>query len=255
MVDLTKVINEHTFVISDLHLGHFRVLAFESIRVEYLADYNSDVIEECQELLDLLATVPIDEQRDHQRITELCKYLIDFHDDMIIEKWNDTIDDTDTVLCLGDLAFRDIEKYTSKLNGNKILLRGNHDLKSSRHYIDCGWKSVIESVMINLDGRLFEMIPKVDMYWNGFFTEILGKRILFSHYPIQNSNQWDVKKYGHITDMLEDVYNSFNGDTCIHGHTHTKLSDGIMCMNVSIEHCTSLSPMTIKEVLEKYENN
>lgn len=250
MVDLAKVINENTFVISDSHFGHHKVQFFEPIRVEYLADYNTDVATECHELLGLLETVPSDEHRDHERINELGKYLITFHDEMLYEKWNETVGENDNVLCLGDFAFRDIEEHTQKLNGNKILLRGNHDLKSARHYIECGWKSVIESVQVILNKRMFEMQPRTDRYWNGLFTEINGYKILFSHYPIYNNNEWDVKKYGQITDMLEDVFNGYDGEINIAGHTHTKLSDFEHGINVSIEHCTGLRPMRIGELLE-----
>lgn len=250
MVDLAKVINEKTFVISDTHLGHHKVLFFEPIRVEYLADYNTDVIAECQELLHLLATIPEDEHRKHPKINELGKFLIPFHDDMLIEKWNAVVGPNDNILCLGDFAFRGIEEHTQRLNGNKILLRGNHDLKSARTYVEAGWKTVIESTQMNLNGRLFEMIPKTDKYWNGFLTHINGWRILFSHYPIFNSNEWDLKKYGNITDMLEDVFESYGGEINIAGHTHTKLSDFDHGINVSIEHCTSLTPMRIGDVLK-----
>ena len=250
MVDLAKVINENTFVISDTHFGHAKVLQFEPIRVEYLSDYNSDVSSECNELLELLEIIPVDEHRTHDRINHLCKYLIEFHDSMLIEKWNNVVGANDTVLCLGDFAFKGIEEYTQALNGNKILLRGNHDLKSARTYIQAGWKSVIESVQLNLNGRLFEMSPKTDIYWNGFLTRINGWRILFSHYPIYNNNEWDLKKYGNITDMLEDVFESYGGEINFAGHTHSKLSNFENGINVSIEHCTSLTPMKIGDVLE-----
>lgn len=251
MVDLAKVIDENTFLISDTHFGHFRVLIFEPIRLEYLADYNTDVTTECQELLSLLETTPPDEHRDNPRINELAKFLIDFHDIMLTEKWNSVVGPNDTVLHLGDFAFRGITEYTSGLNGNKILLRGNHDLKNGRTYIDDGWKDIIESVKMVVGGKVFEMIPNIDKYWNGFLTEICGKKILFSHYPIQNNCEWDVKKYGPITNMLEEVYNGYGAEVNIHGHTHTKLSDGKMCINVSLEHCTSLTPMRIKDVLTR----
>jgi len=252
MIDLTQVINTNTFVISDTHFGHARVLMFEPIRVEYLADYNSDVVAECNEFLTLLETVPEEEQRNHTKLFELATFLIPFHDEMIVEKWNSVVTPEDTVLHLGDFAFKGIEECTKKLNGNKILLRGNHDLKSDKTYTNVGWKTVIESVQMNLNGKLFEMIPKSDIYWNGFLTVIDDIRILFSHYPIYNNNEWDVKKYGNITDMLEDVFESYGCTIGIHGHTHSKMSCFENNINVSIEHCTSLTPMRIGDVLEMY---
>jgi calcineurin-like phosphoesterase family protein len=251
MVDLSKVINENTFVISDSHFGHFRVLFFEPIRVEYLADYNTDVVVECNELLDLLKTIPEDEHRDHPRINELGKFLIPFHDKMLYEKWNTVVGPNDTVLHLGDFAFRGIEEHTQKLNGNKILLRGNHDLKNGRTYTEAGWKDVIESVKIVVGTSTFEKTPRIDRYWNGLFMGIGEDTVLFSHYPIYNNCEWDVKKYGPITDMLTEIYEDIGGTLNIHGHTHTKLSDGDCCINVSIEHCTALTPMRIGDVIKQ----
>jgi len=251
MVNLAEVINEDTHIISDTHYGHFRVLFFESVRVEYLSDYNTEVIAECQELLELLRTIPEDDQRSHPRINELGKFLIPFHDEMLVEKWNAVVKPNDTVLHLGDFAFRGIEEWTQKLNGNKILLRGNHDLKSARTYLEAGWKDVIESVKIVVGDSVFEKTPRTDRYWNGLFTAINGRTVLFSHYPIFNHNEWNMKKYGNITDMLQTVYEDIGGEFNIAGHTHTKLSDFENAINVSIEHCTNLSPMRIGDLIEQ----
>lgn len=253
MVNLAYVIDENTKIISDTHFGHFRVLFFEPIRVEYLADYNTDVVAECQELLSLLSTVPEDEKRDHKRINELGKFLIPFHDEMLVEKWNDTVDDNDTILHLGDFAFRGIEEHSKKLKGNKILLRGNHDLKSTKTYLEAGWKDVIESVKLVLNENTFEKTPRMDKYWNGLFMGINDYTVLFSHYPVFNNNEWDVKKYGPITDMLQEIYEDLDADLNIHGHTHTKNSIYENSINVSIEHCTGLKPMKIKDVISLYE--
>jgi len=98
---------------------------------------------------------------------------------------------------------------------------------------------------------MFELTPRPDRYWNGYLTGINGWRILFSHYPIHNNNEWDVKKYGPITDMLTEIFEDIGGTLNIHGHTHTKLSDGDCCINVSTEHCTALTPMRISDVLKR----
>ena len=249
MINLSTVINEETFIISDTHLGHHRVLQYEPVRLEYLADYDTTVIEQCNELLSLLETISPDEQRGNEEINNLCKELIPYHDQMLIEKWNAVVNPNDTIFHLGDFAFRNIEEYTKKLNGKKILLRGNHDMGSARHYTESGWKEVIEAVKMNVNNNMFEMVPHIDKYWNGYLTEINGWAILFSHYPIYNSNEWDLKKYGQITTMLESVYEGYGAQINIHGHCHSKNSVFENAINVSVEHCTSLSPMLIGDLL------
>jgi calcineurin-like phosphoesterase family protein len=255
MVNLAAVINGDTYTISDTHMGHHKVLAFEPIRLEYLSDYNTDVVSECQEVLNLLETVPQEEHRKHSKINQICKYLIDFHDDMIVEKWNSVVGEDDTVIHLGDFAFRGIEEHTKRLNGNKILLRGNHDHKSARTYIEAGWKDVIESVKIIIGDNVFEKTPRTDKYWNGLFKTFDDKTVLLSHYPIYNHNVWDMKKYGPITDMLAEIYENIDGDINIAGHTHSQPFDYENGISVSIENCTGLRPMKIKDVLMKYKDS
>lgn len=257
MINLAKIINENTFIVSDTHFGHAKVLSFEPVRVEYLADYNAEVVVEAEELLGLLQSVPSDDHRQHDRIQELCKYLIPFHDDMLIEKWNMVIGPDDNVLHMGDFAFRGVAEATARLNGNKILLRGNHDLKSARTYIEAGFKDVIESVKLVVGNNTYEKTPRTDRYWNAIVIGLeQGEdmiNIMFSHYPPFNNNEWDVKKYGPITDMLEEVYQDMGCDVAIAGHTHTKTSVFKDAINVSIEHCTSLTPMRLSEVLERLQ--
>lgn len=250
MINLPSVINDKTFLISDTHFGHQNILQYEPVRVEYLSDYNSEVIEQCQELLELFDTVPKEDRRNHPRIIALCKELIPYHDEMLTEKWNSAVGEHDTVFHLGDFGFKDIDQYTNRLNGKKIILRGNHDMKNGRTYTDGGWKEMIESVKLNLNGTMFEMVPNTDRYWNAYLTEINGWKIMFSHYPIFNSNEWDLKKYGNITRMLEKLYADYGAEINIHGHVHSLDSEFKQAINVSVERCTSLTPMRIGELLE-----
>ena len=46
----------------------------------------------------------------------------------IVNNWNDTVSPQDTVYFLGDFAFgKEGNKWLSLLNGNIIIIRGNHD--------------------------------------------------------------------------------------------------------------------------------
>jgi calcineurin-like phosphoesterase family protein len=250
MVNLSKTINENTFIISDTHLSHYRVLQFEPIRVNFLSDYNNRVSAECKELLKLYETISTEDRRNSDAVNTLCKHLILFHDQMIYEKWNSVVTENDTVLHLGDFTFSGIIENTRELNGKKILLRGNHDLKSKYTYIDAGWADVIESFVIVIGGEMFEMLLSPDKYWNGLITDINGQKILFSHYPIKNSIIWDIKKYGPITDLLEKIYETVGCQVNIHGHTHSKKSVYDKSINVSMETILGMQPIRIGELLE-----
>jgi len=256
MVDLTQLINTNTWIISDSHFGHANVLLFEKIRLEYLADYNTDVVAEVHELLTLINNLTFDELRKDDRTTTLKKFLISYHDEMLIEKWNMQVGVDDTIIHLGDFAFNNIELFTSRLNGNKILLRGNHDLKNKQTYLKAGFKEVIDEIRVLINHNTFIKTPNIDKFWNGIFTDISLENnnfsILFSHYPIYNNNAWDVKKYGKITETLEEIFNDVNGNLNIHGHIHNNTSIYKNSINVSTEVCTNLAPQTLEYHINQY---
>ena len=59
----------------------------------------------------------------------------------MIECWNSVVKEDDIVYFLGDFGFGDKEMLTnvcSQLNGRKIMLRGNHDLKRGKQ----SWKDI-----------------------------------------------------------------------------------------------------------------
>ena len=61
-------------------------------------------------------------------------------DESIIKQWNESISEDDIVLHLGDVSFHGKNKTEAifkRLNGHKILVPGNHDIKNiknNRHY-------------------------------------------------------------------------------------------------------------------------
>ena len=86
-----------TFFISDLHLGHAKILEFSR------------------------------EQRQGSNIDE--------HDEWIINSWNSVITKRDLVWVLGDVVMRQEHLWkVARLNGRKKLILGNHDLLSSNVY-------------------------------------------------------------------------------------------------------------------------
>ena len=63
-------------------------------------------------------------------------------EDIVIGNWNKTISNNDTVIHVGDFSFGGIDnvkKYLNKLNGNKILVRGNHDGYTNLAYMKAGF--------------------------------------------------------------------------------------------------------------------
>lgn len=86
-----------TFFISDLHLGHKKILEFSPTRGGS---------------------------------------TIDEHDQWIIDSWNSVVGKNDMVWVLGDVAFSaKALELISKLRGQKKLVRGNHDQQSTESYL------------------------------------------------------------------------------------------------------------------------
>ena len=65
-------------------------------------------------------------------------------EEYLIKNWNDIVKPEDTVYVLGDFGMSDSKKETERLcrmlNGNKILVMGNHDTQEPEWYRQCGFK-------------------------------------------------------------------------------------------------------------------
>jgi calcineurin-like phosphoesterase family protein len=113
----------------------------------------------------------------HKNIIKYCDRPFSSTEEMqeaIVAKWNETVKDTDTVFHLGDFSFLDKEKtrwILSRLNGNIVLVRGNHD--ASKH--------------VELFGDVYDMV-ELHVEDNG--TQQI---IILCHYPLA---VWASSHYG-----------------------------------------------------------
>ena len=75
---------------------------------------------------------------------------VEHMDREIVRRWNERVKPEDTVIHLGDFGFLKGEKnfgyYRSQLNGNLVLLEGNHDNNNSMN-------SIIQCIVINYGGE------------------------------------------------------------------------------------------------------
>jgi calcineurin-like phosphoesterase family protein len=155
---------------------------------------------------------------------------VDEMDEYMIEKWNSVVGKGDVVYHLGDFAITGyskkhtpkVEKLLGKLNGNKILIRGNHDAPAVLEAT--GWGSVKNLHHINIDGQ----------------------RIIMCHYPMRS---WQFKAhgswmlYGHCHHNLPPVQGELSLDVGVDGWDFTPLSfnriKGIMDL---VERSRDLKP-------------
>lgn len=132
----------------------------------------------------------------------------------IVDNWNRVVKDNDTVYHLGDVTLK--SKYLNimdRLKGNKILIKGNHDIGNIHEYIK-------------------------------YFKDICGTRkyksFLLSHYPIENSAfpDWCVSNvHGHIHHNLIRYYDN---------------TPKTRYCNVCVEHI-NFTPISYDELIDRIE--
>jgi calcineurin-like phosphoesterase family protein len=101
----------------------------------------------------------------------------------MIKEWNARVEPADLVYILGDVAFMsgsDAGRMVNRLNGDKILVEGNHDRKT---LMDATFR-----------GAFKEVHKYLEITHN-------GTKVCMFHYPIQEWNQMHrgaVHLYGHL---------------------------------------------------------
>lgn len=133
--------------ISDLHFGHGNIIAFDN--------------------------------RPFKSANEM--------DLTLIENWNDTVSRKDTVFILGDFCWLKEPEWINilgQLKGDKVLIRGNHDLK-------------------NMSAKLKGMFLDIKDYKE---VDDKGRKVVLCHYPIpcfKNHFYGWYHLYGHVHNSFE----------------------------------------------------
>ena len=135
----------------------------------------------------------------------------------LIANWNSVVRSEDVIICLGDFALgkkEDIPGIVVRLNGVKILVRGNHD-RSKGFYEKAGFNFVCNDME---------------------YTPLSGRNnrpIIFSHHP----------RLGMSVDEVN-----------IHGHIHEKELDETFdhsrYFNASVENI-NYTPIDLQEIIKK----
>ena len=117
----------------------------------------------------------------HNNIIEYCNRPfsgVENMNEILIKNWNETVNDTDTIYHLGDVALCSnelLEPIIKSLNGKKILIRGNHDTKSVVTYTDMGF-TVLRNPPILLDKYkvMLSHVPMLDNVIPDGFLNVHG---------------------------------------------------------------------------------
>lgn len=141
--------------------------------------------------------------------------------EIIVKNWNKTVNKKDVVVVLGDLTMVGFEEtlfYTSKLNGKKYLVRGNHDEKSTSWYKRLG----------------FEVLPDLSYKYHDKYDN--WYRILFTHEPVHPIPEKWLNVHGHL-----------------HGNGHRASLKSPNHIDVGVD-CFNFSPVKLSVILSRWWN-
>jgi len=177
------------FYIADWHYGHKNVIAYDNRPFKSVEDMNEE----------------------------------------LIRRWNEAVSAGDLVYILGDMFWckpADAIPVLNKLNGQKILVKGNHDM-TGKH--DFGNKFV-----------------KITDYLE---VEDAGRKVVLSHYPIpffKNHSYGWYHLYGHVHSSFEwnMVENLSSQISCLYDKPHQMYNVGAMMSWMDY------TPRTLDEIIE-----
>lgn len=226
-LEILKSIDDDAWIISDPHFNHDKVVLFEPSRLNLILEH-PELPEKYVSMINTYLTQTAD-IKDHEEIWNNIDTLINFHNEALIHNWNRNIKEKDIVICIGDFAWKGTQQILPKLNGNKILILGNHDRSGANSYPGV---TVVRGLIevIKLKNRriiMKEVIDKSDK----LFSALIINNMIFSHYPIseyektisgRGNNEFINKR---IDKLMEIVDNNNKLIFNFHGHTHSRNID------------------------------
>lgn len=162
--------------------------------------------------------------------------------EVIIDNWNKVVSPEDLCIFVGDVFFyhskQDMADTMSRMNGRKILIRGNHDHKP-RQMMNAGFEICVDEMVMT----------------------IAGEKVLISHYPFAMPElryKYLVKKNRFIRWLTgrnrqiwpykyHDKRPVNRGQFLIHGHTHDKEKIRGRAIHVGVD-AWDFKPVNIHEI-------
>jgi calcineurin-like phosphoesterase family protein len=119
---------------------------------------------------------------------------------ILIANYNAVVKENDIVYFLGDFGSwskDDNFKVFDRLNGKKIIIRGNHDYKT-KHLYELGFEAVLEEAMILIGKRKIRLshYPYKPSLFDRLFNSKLDKRAIAKR-PV-NDGKWLLHGHTHV---------------------------------------------------------
>ncbi len=132
----------------------------------------------------------------HKQVIRYCDRpftSVENMNETIISNWNKRIKDGHDVIVAGDFSLTSkevCERICKSLNGNKLLIKGNHDNHSNQYYRDCGFTDVSKYPIIIDEFWIISHMP-LHMSANCSFYNIHGHL----HNNLAGRNNPDINHY------------------------------------------------------------
>lgn len=173
---------------------------------------------------------------------------IEEHDAALIATWNSHVSRSDVVYVIGDFSFHNYAKtkeILAQLNGQKILIRGNHDDRfTTKALLTMGFNDVYDRMLLKLrDLRPHARGSKeVVLHHYGYLPPWYKQvwRKLTGTYYWRKYFQWAIRDLGY---------------PLIHGHDHRgkafyKTAKGTLCYNVAWD--IHKKPVAEEEIVQSF---
>lgn len=176
--------------------------------------------------------VTSDTHFSHENIIKYCNRPFKNYEEMneiLIYNWNSVVSPNDLVFHLGDFQMlKDYEilyKHLNRLNGDKILLLGNHDYMDINEYLSAGFIDVKQR-------------------WEGIIN---NNRFVMSHYQMMVwnwSHKGSINLYGHEHDRQQKIPNH---------EIYKKLNISEKKFNVCVD-ANNYKPVNINYIISQMNN-
>jgi calcineurin-like phosphoesterase family protein len=176
----------------------------------------------------------------HSNVIKYCDrpfLSVERMDEKLVELWNSVVREADNVYNLGDLSMGSpaVEKYSSRLNGHKFLVPGNHD-SCHPHHKKANTEQKRKEQNIFYQKKGWEVLPLSQEFTLG------NLKVVATHLPykgIEDAHEHD--KYDKY--KLED-----NGLWLLHGHVHQHWKIKGNMLNVGVD-VWDFKPVSEKEII------
>lgn len=153
-------------------------------------------------------------------------------DEAMVERWNSKVKPEDTIYHLGDVVInRKSLAVVKRLNGRKILIRGNHDLFSDKDYYEAGFVSL----------RGVHVVP--------------GKYV-FTHIPVHPAEirRFRVNVHGHLhgNQVMQEVVDEEKSSSFCNDSLVFKVQPDPRYMSACVEQ-TDFAPLHFDELEERIQ--